>query len=71
MNCHNPQADHQFLKIEVIGRTGMAFPMQGWISMNRYFSAEEWAQWQFGLQQANHNNVLCHCRQCDRQWIAS
>lgn len=36
-----------------------------------YFTPEELQQWQFGLQQANHNNVLCHCRKCDREWIAS
>jgi len=36
-----------------------------------YFSPDELQQWQFGLQQANLNNVLCHCRQCDYVWVAS
>lgn len=36
-----------------------------------YFTPEELQQWQFGLMQANLNNVLCHCRQCDREWMAS
>lgn len=39
--------------------------------MGTHFSPEELARWRFGLLQANHNNVLCHCRRCDRQWIAS
>lgn len=36
-----------------------------------YFSPEELRDWQFRLRQANDNNILCHCRQCDREWIAS
>jgi len=36
-----------------------------------YFTPDELRQWQFGLQQANLNNVFCHCRQCDREWVAS
>lgn len=36
-----------------------------------HFSPEELERWQFGLAQANLNNVLCHCRQCDREWMAS
>jgi len=36
-----------------------------------HFTPEELRQWQFGLQQANDNNVFCHCRQCDREWVAS
>lgn len=32
---------------------------------------QELQAWQFGLQQANHNNIFCHCRQCDREWVAS
>ncbi|MEM8639569.1 MAG: hypothetical protein AAGG51_12250 [Cyanobacteria bacterium P01_G01_bin.54] len=34
-------------------------------------SAEELAQWQRRLAEANRNNVFCHCRQCDAEWVAS
>ena len=27
--------------------------------------------WQLGIQEANRHNVFCHCRQCDREWVAS
>lgn len=36
-----------------------------------HFSPEELQRWQFGLQQANLNNILCHCRDCDATWVAS
>ncbi len=36
-----------------------------------HFSPEELQRWQFGLKQANLNNILCHCRTCDRTWVAS
>ena len=36
-----------------------------------YFTPEELEQWRFGLSQANLNNVLCHCRDCDATWVAS
>ncbi|MEM0981846.1 MAG: hypothetical protein AAGH78_16440, partial [Cyanobacteria bacterium P01_H01_bin.58] len=36
-----------------------------------YFSPDELNQWRFGLQQADDNNVFCHCQMCDREWIAS
>lgn len=36
-----------------------------------YFTPEELQRWQFGLTQANLNNILCHCRQCDATWVAS
>lgn len=35
------------------------------------FTEEERRQWRFRLAQANHNNILCHCRRCDREWVAS
>ena len=35
------------------------------------FTSEELRQWQFGLRQADDNNVFCHCRRCDREWVAS
>ncbi|MEM9979327.1 MAG: hypothetical protein AAF808_16985 [Cyanobacteria bacterium P01_D01_bin.2] len=31
----------------------------------------ELAEWQRCLAQANYNNVLCHCRQCNEEWVAS
>ncbi|MEM6836745.1 MAG: hypothetical protein AAF609_07795 [Cyanobacteria bacterium P01_C01_bin.120] len=36
-----------------------------------HFTSEELRQWRFGLTQADDNNVLCHCRRCDREWIGS
>ncbi len=35
------------------------------------FTPEELRQWQSNLAQANYNNILCHCRICDREWIDS
>nr|WP_242028175.1 hypothetical protein [Pseudanabaena sp. FACHB-2040] len=35
------------------------------------FSPEELQRWQFGLAQANLNNIFCHCRKCDREWVDS
>ncbi len=31
----------------------------------------ELEQWQFNLRQANDNNIFCHCRQCDYEWVDS
>lgn len=39
--------------------------------MSEQFSPEELERWQFGLQQANLNNIFCHCKECDREWVAS
>jgi hypothetical protein len=36
-----------------------------------HFTPEELERWRFGLSQANLNNVLCHCRDCDATWMAS
>jgi hypothetical protein len=36
-----------------------------------YFTPEEIERWRFGLAQANLNNILCHCRDCDATWMAS
>ena len=27
--------------------------------------------WQGLLQDLNQHNILCHCRQCDREWVSS
>ncbi|NET36751.1 MAG: hypothetical protein F6K19_32775 [Cyanothece sp. SIO1E1] len=32
---------------------------------------EEWQAWQARLAEANRNNIFCHCRCCDREWVAS
>ncbi|HIK15398.1 MAG TPA: hypothetical protein IGS53_08975 [Leptolyngbyaceae cyanobacterium M33_DOE_097] len=32
---------------------------------------QELAKWQFHLRQANDNNIWCHCRQCEYEWVAS
>ncbi|WP_016922929.1 hypothetical protein [Prochlorothrix hollandica] len=34
-------------------------------------SDQERYQWQQTLAEANRHNVLCHCRQCDREWVSS
>lgn len=36
-----------------------------------YLTPEELERWRFGLQQANLNNIFCHCRDCDETWVAS
>lgn len=35
------------------------------------FTSEELTQWQATLAEANRTNIFCHCRQCDREWVAS
>ncbi|WP_439343502.1 hypothetical protein [Vacuolonema iberomarrocanum] len=35
------------------------------------FTPDELAQWRASLSEANRTNIFCHCRQCDREWIAS
>jgi hypothetical protein len=37
----------------------------------RQVSPAELHAWQQGIDEANKNNILCHCRQCDREWVAS
>ncbi|MBD2022658.1 hypothetical protein H6F43_20965 [Leptolyngbya sp. FACHB-36] len=32
---------------------------------------DELREWQRRIQQANEYNIWCHCRRCDREWIAS
>jgi hypothetical protein len=34
-------------------------------------SLEELQQWQAGIEEANQHNIWCHCRVCDREWVAS
>ncbi len=49
-------------KMEEMGKVG---------EMGKHFTPEELRQWQAGLAEASRNNVLCHCRRCDREWMAS
>lgn len=35
------------------------------------FEFSELKTWQQGILDANRHNILCHCRHCDREWIAS
>lgn len=28
-------------------------------------------EWRKKIEMANRHNIWCHCRQCDREWIAS
>jgi hypothetical protein len=39
--------------------------------MSDLFSPQELAAWQASLEEANRHNVLCHCRDCDAEWITS
>ncbi len=32
---------------------------------------DERDEWQLRIQQANQHNILCHCRVCNLEWIAS
>jgi hypothetical protein len=37
----------------------------------RQFAPAELHEWQQGIEEANRNNILCHCRQCAREWVSS
>ncbi len=41
------------------------------VELPRYFTPAELQEWQRRLAEASRNNVLCHCRECDREWVAS
>ena len=34
-------------------------------------TSTELHKWQQGLEEANQHNIFCHCRACDREWVAS
>lgn len=34
-------------------------------------SPEELYQWHLRIEEANRYNIWCHCRECNREWIAS
>lgn len=31
----------------------------------------ELREWQLRIKAADRHNILCHCRSCDREWVAS
>jgi hypothetical protein len=35
------------------------------------FNPDELQKWQMGIEEANRFNIFCHCRRCDREWVAS
>jgi len=35
------------------------------------FTPAELHEWQQRLEEADRHNILCHCRKCEREWIAS
>ncbi|MBD1845501.1 hypothetical protein H6F89_19225 [Cyanobacteria bacterium FACHB-63] len=35
------------------------------------FTPEELQEWQQRLEEADRYNILCHCRKCEREWVAS
>lgn len=36
-----------------------------------YLSSEEKEVWKLRFADADRYNILCHCRDCDREWVAS
>lgn len=32
---------------------------------------DELQEWYYNIEQANRNNVFCHCRACDYEWVDS
>lgn len=36
-----------------------------------HFHPQELQEWQLKIEAANLYNIFCHCRQCDREWVAS
>ncbi|MEB3356893.1 MAG: hypothetical protein VKK04_09220 [Synechococcales bacterium] len=36
-----------------------------------YLSPAERQAWRLRLTAANQYNVFCHCRQCQKEWVAS
>jgi hypothetical protein len=41
------------------------------IKIPSYLSSGEKKAWKLGLEDADRHNILCHCRDCDYEWIAS
>jgi hypothetical protein len=35
------------------------------------FTPEELHQWLLALAEANRNNIWCHCKVCDAEWVSS
>lgn len=35
------------------------------------FPEDERLAWRERFAESNRNNVLCHCRSCDREWVVS
>ncbi|XWK88695.1 MAG: hypothetical protein U7127_01130 [Phormidium sp.] len=38
---------------------------------NPQLTPDELQEWQMKITIANLHNILCHCRQCDKEWVAS
>lgn len=36
-----------------------------------YLTREELLTWQHRIEEANRYNIFCHCRTCNREWVAS
>lgn len=36
-----------------------------------HFTSEELNQWQQTLAEANRNNIWCHCKVCEAEWVDS
>jgi len=37
----------------------------------RQLTPDELRQWQAAIEEADRHNILCHCRECDREWVSS
>ncbi|KAM3104588.1 hypothetical protein [Phormidesmis sp. 146-33] len=36
-----------------------------------HLTPTELYEWRQSLEEANRHNIFCHCRECEREWVAS
>lgn len=41
------------------------------IENNHVLNSAELQEWQAKIETANRNNIFCHCRACNTEWIDS
>ena len=39
--------------------------------INPQLTPDQLQEWQTKIAIANLHNILCHCRQCNKEWVAS
>jgi hypothetical protein len=47
------------------------YPFPSMSDPSSQLTPAELQAWQLGIQEANRHNIFCHCRECDREWVAS